>query len=301
MNPRTFHPVPPREILASFVTSPILMRPDRIGALLVDLQSGQAPRAQPRLDMPADDDADDYVMPWDEPIYTVAGGIAVLLVQGPIVKGYDACTCWYWGLASLDRIEAACDEIAARPDIAIVVFRINSPGGMAQGTPECAAAIARLGASGKFTLAFTDTQACSAAYWLAAACAQIKCTGSADVGCIGTYISFYDYTQLLTDQGIKLELFKRGDYKALGLPGNPLDDQQRAFLDADVGRTNDRFLAAVRAGRGDVADSTMQGQWFDGDEAVALKLADEVVTNFSSLMADITGKLNQVLMQASLG
>jgi ClpP class serine protease len=283
------------------------MRADRIAPFLLDLHAGQPPRTLPRgkvrADMIDDDDDDDAdepaVMPWDEPVYTVAGGIAVVLVQGPIVKGYDAFTCWAWGLASLDLIEAACDELAGRTDVAMVVFRINSPGGMSQGTPESAAAIGRLNAAGKLTIAFTDTQACSAAYWLASACSRIVCTLTADVGCIGTYIAFYDYSKMLADMGIKLELFKRGDYKALGLPGAPLTEQQREFLDASVQRTNDRFLAAVRAGRGEVADSTMQGQWFDGEQAVALNLADEVVPSFASFMAGLTDRINQVLMQAA--
>jgi protease-4 len=231
------------------------------------------------------------VAPWEEPIFDVENGVATLAVAGPLVKGYDPISCWFWGLASLDRIEQAAEELAGRADVAVVVLDINSPGGMSSGTPECAAAVARMAEAGKLTVAFTDTMACSAAYWLACACSTIVCTVSCDIGCIGTYIALYDFTKMLEQEGISLELFKRGSFKALGIPGAPLTDEQRTLLDDMVGRTNDRFTGFVKARRGAVADSTMQGQWFDGEQAVALNLADRTIGSRSQLLGEISAAL----------
>jgi len=279
-------------LLVDLLCAPVAMRADRHGALVLAVagavRNPLAPRsAKSRADDGGDDDDDDEMpMPWDEPMYTVADGVAVLEMSGPLVKGYDAFTCWFFGCCSIDRLQSAVDELAFRTDVLAVVLVIRSPGGMATGTPEVSAQIAGL-ASSKLVVAVTDTQCCSAAYWMACHANTLFTTVSADVGCIGTDIALYDYTAMLEDMGIKLELFKRGKYKAIGVIGNPLDKAAREFLDRDVQRTNDRFVAAVRGRRPGVADESMEGQWFDVEEAVQLHLADEVVGSVAELVARV--------------
>lgn len=302
-------------LLADLLCSPVAMRADRLSALVMGLAPCVSPRSSPeqrlelfaharmarmpakRADIEEDDDDDTDVAPWDEPIYTVRNSVAVVDVCGPVVKGYSNIACWYWGLMSTDRLQEALTEIENRNDILAVVLKVRSPGGMATGTPEAAAQIAELSRK-KIVVAVTDTMACSAAYWMGCAASEFYTTGSADVGCIGTYIALYDYSKMLEDWGIKLELFKRGKYKAIGVMGNPLDKDAREFLDRDCGRTNDRFLSAVRAHRPGVADSTMEGQWFDGEEAVELKLADRVVTGVGEVVARVEEGVAGALLAA---
>jgi signal peptide peptidase SppA len=273
-------------ILARFLSAPPLMRADHLSAWLRDLSAGNAPRADLPVKASIDDGEDDRRAPWDEPIYEVSNGVAIVEVTGPLAKGYDAVTCWYFGMMSTDRLQEAVTELITRADVQAVVFKFNSPGGMAQGTPETAAQIAALSAS-KPTIAFTDSMCCSAAYWMASQCRLVLATLSADVGSIGTYLALYDYTEYLAKEGIKLELFARGTYKALGIAGRPLTDEQRAFLETEVDRTNARFLAAVRSARPGVTDETMQGQWFDGEQALAAKLIDQVVPDFSAAIGSL--------------
>lgn len=302
-------------LLADLLCSPMAMRSDRHGALVLSLLQQVSPRgagpmmpavAQSRREFLAtssqyDDkegeEKEEQLMPWEEPLYTVDGGVAVVEINGAIVKGYDAFTCWWFGCMSTDRLQEAIDELALRVDVLAVVLVVRSPGGMATGTPEVSAQIATLAAR-KLVVAVTDLQCCSAAYWMACHAQTLFTTVSADVGCIGTYIALYDYTKMLDEWGIKLELFKRGKYKAIGVMGNPLDEAAREFLDRDVQRTNDRFLAAVRAHRPGVADSTMEGQWFDGEEAVALKLADEVVGSVGEVVARVRAGVAGALSSA---
>lgn len=274
-------------ILARIVSVPMLMRPDLLGSWVRELAGGRTPE-NARQGMAAVCSDDDYeYLPWEAPMYEVANGIALVEVSGPIVNGYDAVTCWYWGMMSSERLQAACLELAADPAVKTVIFRFGSPGGMAQGTPETGAMIAQLGTT-KLTLGFTSSQCCSAAYWLASQCRLMFSTLSADVGCIGTYLAFYDLTEYFAKEGIKLELFARGTYKAMGIPGKPLTDEQRAWLDADITRINDRFLSTVRAARAGVSDESMQGQTFDGDQAIVAKLIDAVVASFPALLEQIS-------------
>ena len=120
------------------------------------------------------------------------------------------------------------------------------------------------------------------------------------MGSIGVYIALYDYSKMLEEMGIKLELFAAGDYKGLGLPGNPLSDVQRAFLQENVARSYAQFTGFVRAQRGSVAVSTCQGQWFDGEQAVALNLADRCVSGLPEILAEIRSALNEAMASASL-
>lgn len=302
-------------LLADLLCAPMAMRSDRHGALILSLLQQISPRGSGPLAPDAartrrevivraaasaedGDGADDpQLMPWEEPIYSVTDGVAVVEIAGPIVKGYDAFTCWWFGCMSTDRLQEAIDELALRVDVLAVVLVVRSPGGMATGTPEVSAQIATLAAR-KLVVAVTDLQCCSAAYWMACHAQTLFATVSADVGCIGTYIALYDYTAMLKEWGIKLELFKRGKYKAIGVMGNPLDEAAREFLDRDVQRTNDRFLAAVRSHRPGVADSSMEGQWFDGEEAVELRLADEVVGSVAEVVARVRAGVAGALLSA---
>ena len=110
-------------------------------------------------------------------------------------------------------------------------------------------------------------------------------TRSATLGCIGTYIALYDRTEQLKAAGIKLELFAAGAYKGMCLDGNPLTDPQRAFLQAVTDRSNQMFTEFVIERRGAIAAETMQGQWFDGEQAVELGLADQIVAGLPAVLA----------------
>jgi signal peptide peptidase SppA len=268
-------PAHAQRIVADLLCNPVSMRSAEHFATVLALSTPQAA-------VMGDDDED--TMPWEAPLYSVADGIAHVPVRGPIVKGYDAITCWFYGLMSTDALAAALDELTEREDVAAVVFDFNSPGGSSAGMPEVAEQIAALGQI-KATIAYVGDQACSNGYRLAAACDIILATRSATLGCIGTYIALYDRTEQLKAAGIKLELFAAGAYKGMGLDGNPLTDPQRDFLQATTDRSNDMFVDFVLERRGAIAPETMQGQWFDGEQAVELGLADQIVTGLPAVLA----------------
>lgn len=221
-------------------------------------------------------------LPWEEPIYAIEGAIATVDIKGPLYKGIDDITCYYYGLASYDRIQEAC-RILATSAAQVIIFHIDSPGGMCTGCPETAELIAALSEAGKLTIAYTDNQCCSAAYWLASQCRQVVASPSSQVGCIGTYLAFYSYVEYLKQEGVELHLFRAGDLKGIGVFGKELTPAESAFLDAGVQRSNARFISAVLSRRPGVSADTMQGQWFDGDEARLLSLTDATISTLSEL------------------
>lgn len=210
----------------------------------------------------------------------IVDGIAYIPIGG--VVGQD--------LTPFDRGDGAVDVLdvmqelrdAERdPMVRGMILDMDSPGGMVNGTPECADCIA---ACKKPVYAFTRGMMASAAYWIASATDGIFTTRSAAVGSIGVYVPIIDVSQMYEQRGVKVELIKAGKYKGDGFPGTKLSKEGRAQLQTSVNKIYSMFTAQVRATRGDaIADETMQGQIFLGEEAQQLGLVDAIVSDISEV------------------
>lgn len=219
--------------------------------------------------------------------YEVRDGVAVVPVNGVIGKRLSRIEMMCGG-ADVDALVAAVRLAEDDGTVDSILLDINSPGGMVTGTPEASAALRSIS---KPLYAFSDSQMCSAAYWIGSSAEAILATSSSDIGSIGTYLAMVDSTRAFEMEGLKLELFKAGRLKAIGLDGKPFTDEERAFLQQSVDRANARFTSAVRASRAAagraISDETMQGQWFDGDQAEQLGLVDRVVGDMEEAVASI--------------
>lgn len=195
--------------------------------------------------------------------------VTVMLVWGILGRAWSEMDRWWFDAIDVDEIAAGIDTL---PDGSTVVLWFRSPGGIITGIPETAELMRKVGKK-KRILAFTDDLCASAAYWLASQCESIHATPTAAVGSIGVYIAFYDFCAYLEKNGIKLELFKAGNLKAMGMPGNPLSDEESAHLQASVDDGYRQFTRDVLRSR-DIAKDTMQGQTLDGANAKAANLVD---------------------------
>lgn len=283
---------PASQLLADFVAAPVSMRPAQHLSLIRDLHAGIGHRAALT---PGNRTMGEWYMedgcegqPWLDPIYCIEAttGVAILEVTGPLVKGYDDLTCWAYGMASIDKIGRSLTDLAARSDWRALVVVINSPGGMSTGMPELADQLAAL-ASTRLVVTHTSDMAASNGMRLAVSGTQFYPTASATVGCIGTYIALYDYTAYLEEMGIKLELYRAGKYKAIGLPGKATSEEEKAFIQAEVNRSNSYFTDFVRARRPGVPAEAMEGQWFDGARAVEFALADRTVSGLAEVLREV--------------
>jgi ClpP class serine protease len=76
--------------------------------------------------------------------------------------------------------------------------------------------------------------------------------------------------------GYRLELIKSGKFKAMGIEGTSLTEEQRAFLQADVDKARQWFRSEIRLKRPGVSDETTEGQDYFAADALALDLVDAV-------------------------
>ena len=223
--------------------------------------------------------------------YVVDEGCAIFDIEGVIGRKFDD-QMRSSGVVSVDVFTRLLNEARESSDVESAMLVFDSPGGVARGIPEAAEAIRAFDAV-KPIRSYVDGMCCSAAYWLASQTDHITATPSSDVGSVGVYCAVLDQSRAYEMEGYKVEVFKSGKFKGMGLPGTALTDPQREILQASVDKIGVDFRHAVREGRNTsekkIMDEIMQGQSFDAAEAMANGLIDGI-EDFGSAMRALCGE-----------
>lgn len=208
------------------------------------------------------------------------GAVAVIPLMGVIVPRASMFSQMSGG-TSLDRFRSQIRKAAADPDIGSIVLDVDSPGGSVDLVPEAAADI-RQARANKRVVAVANTEAASAAYWLASQADELVVTPSGAVGSIGVFAAHEDYSVALEMEGIKTTLVSAGKYKVEGNPFEPLTDEARQAIQDDVDHYYGMFVADVAKGRGTTAGKVRagfgEGRMVTAQRAVELGMADRVGT-----------------------
>ena len=193
------------------------------------------------------------------PLLNVEDGIGVVTIEGPMLRKPDVFDRVLLGATDSEEIGAALREAGDRADIKAVFLDIDSPGGTVAGTPELAATVKSVN-DRKPVYAFSSGLMASAAYWIASQARAIYATPSAQVGSIGVVQAVIDDTAALHAEGIKVEVFSVGKYKAMGAPGTPLTDDQRDLIRSNLAEIAQEFHAAVLSSGRSIPAEAMEGQ-----------------------------------------
>jgi len=227
-------------------------------------------------------DADEItvaVEPDDEPRIAMDGSTAIIPVHGIIGKHLSRLETMCGG-CDLDRVAAMAQDAESNPDVKEMLFDFRSPGGTVTGTPELARRIARMS---KRTVAFTDSQCCSGALYLASQCREFYATESSEVGSVGVWSAYFDYSRALAMDGVNVQEISAGKYKTAGAYWKPLTPEERQMLQAQVDKIYREFKDAVTSRR-QIDDQYLQGQVFSGQEAVEIGMVDGLVEDISELL-----------------
>lgn len=217
------------------------------------------------------------------PTLEVFPPFAVVPVKGVIGRGLSELES-YCGAVDLKDVEEMLESVERDPRVKTIIFAIDSPGGTSVGVPELAN---RIRSSKKQTIAFTDSEACSAAYWLASQCEQVIATPSASVGSIGCYIAYLDESKAYADEGLTVDVIKSGKFKGAGIPGTSLDADQKSMLLEEVVEIHEEFKAAVKAVRTFASDEAMEAKIYSGKKAAENGLVTGIVNGFDELMESL--------------
>lgn len=199
-------------------------------------------------------------------------------------------------LTSSELLGARVSSAASDSEVGAIVIDFDSPGGDAMGIPEAAARIAAA-AQAKPVVGVVNSQAASAAYWLASQCTEIVMAPDSMAGSIGVRTAHVDASKLYEQKGVSITHVHAGKYKVEGADTGPMSDEYRLHLQALVDDLYGSFVKAVAKGRNLPLD-TVRGESFGegrmllAGAAVAAGMADRVDT-LANTVARYARKRNQ--------
>lgn len=214
---------------------------------------------------------------FDNPIpgLTIADGVAHIPVKGVLMKGVGIVEKTF-GVTDVNDVRYDIESAHANAEVERTELHFDSPGGSVAGIEKLGADIARMSNEKEIT-AVAEGMLCSAAYWLAAGCREIRAEVDADIGSIGVYSAVEDYSRMYQNAGVEVTLATTGKYKGMGYPGTPLTAEQKALLQSEVDNIFGRFKAHIAKYRPKVDADSMQGQSFMADDAQRRGLIDAII------------------------
>ena len=210
------------------------------------------------------------------------GATAIIPISGILGKHLSLIESAFGGI-DVDSISLNLDAAIADDSVDTIILYIDSAGGTVTGIYELGEKIARASQS-KTVIAYTDSLMASAAYWLGSQATSLYCSTSAELGSIGCYICLLDESEMMQQEGIKINAISAGEYKLAGASFKPLTEDERQMFQDDIDYWYDLFKKAVLSKR-TLNDSTMQGQTYSGEKAVELNLADGIIDSIDELMS----------------
>ncbi len=182
---------------------------------------------------------------------------------------------------SLAGLAKTLERAFAMKNATAVALAINSPGGSPVQSRLIFLRIRQLAAEKKIpVLVFVEDVAASGGYMIACAGDEIFCDPSSILGSIGVVGGSFGFQELLKKIGVERRLYTAGEHKATldpFLPENADDVARLKVIQREIHAT---FIALVKQSRGPRLkgsdDFLFSGEYWAGDTAVALGLADGV-------------------------
>lgn len=219
-----------------------------------------------------------------------ASQIAIIPIVGVISHRMELMQDMSSAGVSPDMIARSFRAAINEPSVSAIVLDIDSPGGTVFGLMELGDEI-RAARGKKPVVAVANGIAASAAYWLGSQAEEFVVTPSGQVGSVGVLSMHENVAEMLKKEGIEITLIHFGKYKVEGNPFEPLGEEARAAVKADVDAYGAMFHRAVAKGRGvsveQVRTDFGQGRMVMASEAVARGMVDAVET-FDEVIARLT-------------
>ena len=179
------------------------------------------------------------------------GTTAILQIEGVMVP---KCS-WLdsmCGFVSTIDLNNKFNELIEDNSVDRIINYFDTPGGEVTGILEFAETVFQA-RNKKEIITYTDTDMCSAGYWVGSASSKLVTTPSSCIGSIGTYLGILKYettTDPHTGDQYKMHFFQAGDNKLFGSPYTDITEQEKAYLQDIVNLNQDKFNEAVSRYRG---------------------------------------------------
>lgn len=213
-------------------------------------------------------------------------GVAVIPIVGVLTQRFDWLAAWC-GFCTYDALRLTFDHAMNNGAVRAVMLDVDSPGGEVNGMLEIAEHMLRARKI-KPLWACANPWAASAAYALAGSAERVVLPRMGYVGSIGMFAVHVDRSGQDAAAGLKYTAVYSGKRKIDGWDHAPLGEEAFARLQADLDEGRRRFAALVAAqGRLSAPQAlATEAQTYMDDEAVQMRLADEVM-DFDAALASL--------------
>lgn len=205
-------------------------------------------------------------------------GIAWIKIRGVIAE--DDNTSPFAAPSSASYISKRVREAAKNKNVKAIVLDINSPGGTVASVQDIYSELLSAKEKGKKVVALFRDVAASGAFYIAMAADKIVAEPGTITGSVGVIMQAGNVVGLFDKLGIQVTPITSGKYKDIGSAYRPMTDAEKALLQDMVNDTYSQFLAAVKAGRPNVAPEDMteytDGRVFTGQRAFNLGFIDKL-------------------------
>jgi ClpP class serine protease len=206
----------------------------------------------------------------------------------------------FMGAMDIDDITAMLDDAANDESVKNIVMCFYSPGGETTGIDVLGRRIREIDTTIKPVFAWTENNpgAGSAAYWLASQCRKIGMTTSSNAGSIGCFALVLNELKKMELDGITIEPFVAGKFKAIGHSWHKLTDEEKQILTKDVEKQNEQFHNVVSETRPDISKDDMQGLAYEGQEALDKHYCDMLCETLDEFL-NVINKDNDSMKKAT--
>jgi signal peptide peptidase SppA len=217
---------------------------------------------------------------------------AVVSISGPMDNDYSYMN-RYFGITSYPEIRSAVAEAINHPDVSAILLDIDSPGGAVEGLSEVSDFIRDADRNHKPVYTNSSSKMTSGGYWLGSNGRTITTAELASVGSIGVIAVHREMSKMMKDIGVTATVLRKGKYKALANPYEPLTEDAKAEIQGELDTIYDVFTRTVAENRGQtqqfIQDNAAEGRVFFGREAREVGLVDTLGT-FDDALAMVKKK-----------
>jgi len=204
---------------------------------------------------------------------------ALITGEGPVLVGDGSVGRRGQPVMASGALAKAFASAADDPDIAAIIFRVDSPGGSAMASDLIWKAVHDAQAKGKKVVASFSDYAASGGYYAACGADRIVSESTTFTGSIGVFMLRPVLGGLMKKLGIGVVDLRRGAHADVLLSAEPLTPATRALVRRHVRGIYDLFVSRVAEGRSmpaEQVDAIARGRVWTGAQALDNGLVDSL-------------------------
>jgi len=209
-------------------------------------------------------------------------GVRMALIQaiGPVVRGSAGDSPFAdHSMIYADDVAKALHEAAKDPEIAVIILRIDSPGGSYVASDTVYHALAEAKARGKRVVASIGGMAASGGYFIAMGADRIIAQPASLTGSIGVYSMKPVLSGLWDKIGVRWDGVQAGRHAGLHSPNRDFTPEEWQRFQKDLDRIYADFAGRVATSRkltAEQVDAVARGRIWSGAQAQARGLVDRL-------------------------